>query len=151
MSVKKQVAARLQLLEVAMTPEDFQKDAEKSVEYFNKEIKRIFPKAQFINAKMSNIFVKNSGISFAFAYDKPAIIDNSKTLLSFMMHLANRQGKIVDKNDFEIVNLRFAHELGKHGANVKYRKIKGKTPMEATKKLVAWFKKNKDAITKTGE
>ena len=64
--------------------------------------------------------------------------------VELIMHLTNNSGKLVDRNNFEIEILQLTSELRKAG--VKFRKIKEKSPLEATKKLVAWFKKYKPQI-----
>jgi len=136
---------------IAMAPEDYNKDAEKATELFNKEMKKIFPKADFAVAKVRLFGGEPAAIGFGFAYDRPAIIQNSNTYTQFIMHLTDKSGKQRDMTSFEIEMLQMSYKLGKRGAGVTYRKIKGKTPMEATKKLIEWFKKNKDVLIEVGE
>lgn len=129
-----------------MKSEEFLKDAKEAAEEFKETISKEFGDEFTVLAKVSGNL--GHALSFSF-FNKEVKVTrhNSPVLIDLMMHLSNNSGKLVDTNNFEIELLTYAHEL--RNAGVKFRKIKGSTPTEATKKLIQWFKKNKDIIVKT--
>ena len=129
-----------------MNYEDRVESAKEAVNYFNTEMKKLFPNAATAKAWFSDNIA--ACIYFSFAYDSYAVtIHNAKTYISCNMFLGN-PAKPVDYDKVEIELRHRNWEL--RNAGLKFRKISASSPMEATKKLVAWFEKNKEIIEKTG-
>jgi hypothetical protein len=136
----------LEILNEEMQPDEYKEDAKKSTEYFNTEMKKIFPKF-FAIGKLVSIVGTDTSCVFNFANISPEEVKSSSVAFhnaeyggKFMMHLATSgNGNHGPKSKFEIENL----TMGK----VKFRKITGKSPTDAVKKLVDWFKKNKDTFS----
>jgi len=128
-----------------LTKNEFLQNAEEAIEYFNEEMNEMFPEKNWIaKAHMSKSLGPSINYSFA-DREWNVTIQNSKRHLSFMMHLTTRYGKVPESADkFSIEVLQRAYQLRDAGVNP--RKITGKSPMDATKKLVQWFRKNKDNI-----
>lgn len=149
----------------AMEPEQYNADAQKAAEYFNSEMEKIFPSSQYThNAKYKgphgdgpvSVHALGGSLKFVFAVlpRKEAGSSNVAMLNAFgksiyMMHLTNNSGKQVSMDKFPIELLTMDYKA--KGKGIKYRKINGKSPMDSTKKLVAWFKKNKEAFASGAE
>ena len=120
-------------------------DAAEGCEVFNAKMKTIFP--NFIaKAYPKKLLGENVGIEFANVADKSecssGIVMNASGFMRFMMQLNHNNVNTVAES-FDIELLTWNHEA----RNVlKFRKIKGKTPSEALKKLAAWFEKNAETI-----
>lgn len=138
----------LKNIECGMLQKDFVEDAKNAAEYYNKEIKKLFPNAHQVVAKV-DLHGLGSTLDIYYYGDEYAVTrHNSKYGFQFICHLdtssSRRSPETIEVNKFEIELLNWSYEW--KGRGLKYRKISGKTPMEATKKLVAWFAKNKDII-----
>lgn len=117
-------------------------DAQSAAEMFNNELATLFGNEHFVmNAKVTKIL--GPVLAFTF-YDKYVKVTklNSPVNVNFIMVLTDNTQK--SKDQFEIDLTTWSFQL--KNAGVKYRKIKGKTPTEATKKLVDWFKKNSNVF-----
>lgn len=125
--------------------QEYLKDAKKATEYYNTEMAKLFP--GFIVRSGANKTLGWS-VNYYFAATKNHTdlgFLNAYSNMKFMIHLQDSPTKLVDK--FEIELLSMDYRVKKDG--LKYRKIKGKNILDATKKLVAWFKKN-ETLIKTG-
>lgn len=132
-----------------MKSDEFIADAKKAADYYNKEMKRIFPEKEY---KAVANYLSNLGphVAFDFADTQWKVtIHNSPVRILFMMHLSGNFGEEIEMNKFSIESLQLPRDVKAGGG--KFRKITAKSPMEATKKLVAWFKKNKKAIMDVNE
>lgn len=128
-------------LQEAMQPDEMMSSAEDAINYFNTEMSKLFPQNDYVAE--ASMFMHSIKYQFSDKYWK-VTIQNSPTHISHMMHLTDNFGRTVAMDKFPIELNIMAREAKANGVN--YRKINGKSPMESTKKLVAWFKKNKDKI-----
>ena len=131
---------------------DFLEDARKSTIYFDKEMEKIFPRKSYIrDARMpkynpdfgASNFGASVDIDFADRNWK-VTIHNSDIYLSFYMHLTDAGGRVPETMEKFVIDGQVSRQMKLEG--IKYRKISAKSPMDAMKKLVAWFGKNKAAI-----
>ena len=135
-----------------MDQPDFLEDAKRSTEYFDNEMEKIFPRKSYIrDARMPkynpDFGASNFGAAVDITFadrDWKVTIHNSDIHLSFTMHLTDRGGRVPETMEKFVIDGQVSYQMKNEG--IKYRKISGKSPMDAMKKLVAWFKKNKDAI-----
>ncbi len=145
------ILANQKLIEEAMTQDEWKVDAEKAAEYFVKEIQHLFPNAFSVKAKLE----KGLGYHVTYSYvgdEWKVTRHNAKERIEFMMHLGGasaNKGSDTEQDKFDIEKLSMSYEFKQKG--LKPRKISGKSPMDATKKLVDWFKKNKAIIAGTTE
>ena len=121
-------------------------NAAEGCEVFNTGIKKIFP--TFLTAaKPYKCLGDNVVVDFYNVASKDecasGILLNASGQMRFMMHLNDRNPSDVAES-FDIELLNWSHHL--RNAGCKFRKIKGKTPTEALKKLLAWFDKNAEII-----
>jgi hypothetical protein len=138
----------LKNIERSMLQKDFVADAKNAAEYFEKEIKKLFPNAHQVVSKV-DLHGLGSTMDFYYYGDEYAVTrHNAEYGIQLICHLdtssSRRSPETVEVDKFEIDVLNWSYQWKARG--LKYRKISGKTPMEATKKLVAWFAKNKDII-----
>lgn len=127
----------------AVTPEDVQKNGPKVAQQLQSDIEKLLP-----NHVVKVGFSKNLGKSLhvlVYGKDpKSGISHNSPSFMQLMMSFNDNRGREVELDKVSFDKLNFAFQLKDHG--VRYRKISDKTLEGAAKKLVRWFKKNKDGI-----
>lgn len=129
-----------------MSPEEIQKSEEKAKELFRKEMQKKFPE-HLVNVRKAPL---GGGIVFAFAnISKKDSKDNISFLnapfkFSAIMHLTDGGGNRVPMSKFSIEVLTMGRGFKKNG--IKFRKITGKSPEDAVKKLLKWFDKAKSTI-----
>lgn len=121
-------------------------NATEGCEAFNAGMKEIFPTFLFKAAPRVGLG-HHVTIDFYNVADKSecasGILLNATGQMRFMLHLnGNSQYTVADSFDIELLS--WSHHL--RNAGLKFRKIKGKTPTESLKKLLAWFDKNADII-----
>jgi len=130
-------------LDEEMSPEEIKTDAEKAMTQFNSDMTKNFPDSKYtvkaVTAPMGG------GITFVFAVipkakAKGVDLLNAPAHSKYMMHLTDNKGKAVPMSKFSIAQI-----MG-NTFPVKWRKITGKSPTDAVKKMVDWFKKNKDGF-----
>lgn len=129
-----------------MKAEDIVKNAENAVAYFNIEIAEMFPD-YMVKAFYKDNLGPNIHIEFFNVPSKdeaPNKILLNTDFMKFMMHLCDGGGRLVDMDKFSMELIMRAHTYRDAGIN--YRKINGKSPMDAMTKLLKWFEKNRDAI-----
>ena len=123
-------------------------NANKAAKQFNEDMDSLFP-SYMIKAIASPNLGGALVITFAnvaSAEDAPnKILMNASGYMRFMMHLTDNKGKtLVDGSPVEIEVLNWS--IPYNSEVIKYRKIKGKSPEEAMRKLFKWFEKNAEAI-----
>lgn len=139
-------------------PSEFEGLAGIAVKYLQKELKSIFSGQETI-AYYDDGFGQSIVVGVYSIKSGASQIDrmNSNSNAQFMMHFEDNFGnkRPLSKFTFEKNSIR-GPELPLEDPNkaymvkrkkIAYRKITGKTPLEASKKLVAWFKKNKADFT----
>lgn len=134
---------------LGMKQNEYLEDGKTAAQYFETEIKKLFPDANQVIAKVTTNL--GNSINYYYIGDEYKVTrHNAKYRLEFTCWLDGKSRyndvrKGLGENDkFEIELHSWSSEW--KGRGLKYRKITGKTPMEATKKLIDWFKKNKEAI-----
>lgn len=129
-----------------MNANEIVKNAENAVAYFNNEIAEMFPdymvKAFYKDNLGPHIHIEFFNVSSK--DEAPNKILLNTDYMKLMMHLCDGGGRLVDMDKFSIELVSRAHTY--RNAGIKYRKINGKSPMDAMSKLVKWFEKNHDAI-----
>lgn len=136
-------ANRKIIKELAMTQNEWLEDAEKAGKYFVTEMRKFNPDAHLIGGRL----VHSLGyyLSLDYAGDKFEVTHhNAKQGVFSMMHLDGSKYKEQDQNSFTIELNSWSYQWKAKG--LKFRKITAKTPLEAVKKYVDWFKKNKEII-----
>lgn len=118
--------------------------ATNAADAFNARMKELFP--TFIaRAAVKNLLGKVVQVEFANVSsvdEAPSrILLNCSAHMRFLMQMCNGRGEALAV--FEIDQLMRGYSRDK---GPKFRKIKGKTPEDALKKLAIWFEKNKDII-----
>lgn len=113
-------------------------------EAFNAQIKTVFP--NFIaKAVVTNVLGKVVKVEFAnvaSVEDAPSrILMNCTGHMRFLLQLCNSKGDALPVFEIDQLIRGYSRDKGP-----KFRKIKGKTPAEALKKLAEWFEKNKEVI-----
>jgi len=132
-------------LNEAMEQSDIMKDVDVAGKFIVKEVQKMFPKKDWvINAGAWKALGTSFVVDFHEKEYQNNIIQNSDFRIHLMMHLANSRGEYIAMSNFEFEKLTFGTKVS--NAGVTYRKIKGKSPMDAAKKVVAWFKKNEKKI-----
>lgn len=132
-----------------MMNEQTRQDVEIACKDFNDQIKLIFPECMAI-AKIYKCLGESLTVDFVNVPDRShfpnGIIHNVNSHMKFMCHIDTSTTHSLNIGDtFEMELLTWYGSLCKqHG--LKYRKIKAKSPSELLKKLLEWFKKNKDII-----
>ena len=131
--------ALMEMLEEELSPEQIAAEEQKAMDQFNSDMAKEFPAAKF-TARASTAPL-GGGIVFVFAViptkaAKGVELLNAPAHSKYMMHLTDNSGKRVPMSKFSIASI-----MGK--TPVKFRKITGKSPTDAVKKMVDWFKKNK--------
>jgi len=130
-----------------MPSEEYMRNAEMAADLFNSEIGKMFGKDYKPTARIVKILGYNLMFQFADAHYK-VTIHNSPVHLSWMMQFGDsKSSNIPDIKKFDAENLNRSYQLKING--VKARKTSGKSPMDVAKKLIIWFKKNKENIIKT--
>ncbi len=136
------------LIESPLTPEQYKKDADVARSYFLKNMIQIFPFENFVfECKYDKIMSDSMLITFANISEEK---NNSNTLAwvnakikaKFEMDFTDENGDLKPSNIFKIEMIQGNFRKAK----VNYKTIKGKSPLDAIKKLVLWFKKNEKKI-----
>lgn len=128
--------------------DEYMASAKEAVEYFNTNLKDVFNNDIFhIEAKIINGLGTSINFDVTRTEEKSKVIVGRQYSLSFMCYLDPYQGfnppKNADKFSIEAIGTYSLKYMG-----LKYRVISGESPLEVTKKLVDWLKKNKDTIEK---
>lgn len=111
-----------------------------AAETYNEKIKETFP--SFYTVARVQKIIGAEHIIFEFSnVSSPAEAPNG-ILLNATAHMRFMLSKEVEHSVIEL--LTWHYKLKPTG--VKFRKIKGKTPVEAVEKLLKWFSKNKPLI-----
>ena len=131
--------ALMEMLEEELSPEQIAAEEQKAMDQFNSDMAKEFPAAKF-TAKASTAPM-GGGIVFEFAVipikdAKGVDLLNAPAHSKYMMHLTDNKNNRIPMSKFSIASI-----MGK--TPVKFRKITGKSPTDAVKKMVDWFKKNK--------
>jgi guanyl-specific ribonuclease Sa len=136
------------ILNENMSVEDIDSSVEKGVEYFKKEIKKLFPDFMCTvglnNSLGTNVAIHFSNLTTAEAKSSNTAWHNATGKMIFMMHLSDGGGKRTEMSKFSIDKIQGAFQ--QRDAGIKFRLISGKSPEETLKKLIEWFKKNKELI-----
>lgn len=139
---------KIAFAKTAATDEALRADSEKAAELFNKQMADMFPDFWALSRNSQNLGAAQ-GFTFICLKDPKdspqGIIQNAPGYMSLMMSLSDSRGnslKLGDKVDIEL--LTWDYHLKKY--QFQFRKISGKSPQEATKKLLAWFQKNQQAL-----
>ena len=125
-----------------MSPEEFQANAQKAINEFDPILKAMFPDFT-ASVGWNKGFGGVSSLSVKVVSPWKVTEHNAKLRAITMMHLTNNFGRIEPMSKFALENLTIPKKF-------KYRKISAKTPYEAIKKMVAWLKKNKEALIEQG-
>lgn len=133
-----------------LSVEEIQVDAKEAADFLDKELKKIF-KGKAISANVKSIVAKNSSmvVNYFNAPMKSSEVDklNAGSLARFIMHLRDRGGRQVPMSKFTFESLQiFPTKFSDTDKFLTFRKISAKSPMDASKKLLIWFKKNKDIL-----
>lgn len=129
--------------------DEIEKKAKEGAEYLQKELEKILGKDFVVRVKAEGIISRKLSSITVRTYGKNPnnnIWQNSPSHIQFMMNLTDGRGEFRDLNKVSFELLQRAYQFKEAG--VKYRKISGKDIMDASKKLVAWYKKNADAMKK---
>jgi hypothetical protein len=129
---------------------EIQEDAIKAVDFIEKELNKLF-KGKAFWARITSRLASNSSMSVNY-FNVPkgsSEIEklNANANARFIMHLRDKKGMQVPMSKFSYEELTMTP--GKFSGKekfLKFRKINGKSPMDASKKLIAWFKANKDIL-----
>ena len=124
-------------------------NAQEAAELFNKEIVSIFGNSVTAKARVRNLLGYSLDVSFANISPEKATsnlnVQNATAHMTFMMHLSKNSKDYYELGDkLDLEQLQCGWLCRKH--NIKFRKISAKSPVDAIKKLLAWFKANKEAI-----
>lgn len=121
-------------------------NAKNAVAYFNNEIAEMFPdymvKAIYKDNMGPHIIVEFYNV--ASKDEAPNKILMNTDFMKLIIHLYDGAGRVVDMDKFSVELVSWGHRFKPN--NIKYRKINGKSPMDAMDKLIKWFAKNEDAI-----
>ena len=136
---KTMAEALIEVFAEELSPDEIAKEQSKAIDQFNDDMAKEFPKEKF--TARANVSPLGGGIAFEFgvipAKDAKGVdLLNAPAHSKFMMHLTDNKNKAVPMSKFSI-----GHIMGR--LPVKFRKVTGKSPTDAVKKLVDWFKKNK--------
>jgi len=132
-------------LNEAMEPTEIFADVEKAGKMVEAELSKMFKGNEWrVNAGIWKGLGKSFVIDFSETGYQNGIIQNAKYRVHLMMHLTDGGGNYKPMSSFEFGLLSMSTQLS--NAGVAYRKIKGNSPMDAAKKVVAWFKKNEKKI-----
>ena len=131
--------ALIEVFAEELSPDEIAKEQSKAIDQFNDDMAKEFPKEKF--TARANVSPLGGGIAFEFgvipAKDAKGVdLLNAPAHSKFMMHLTDNKNRAVPMSKFSV-----EHIMGRLPA--KFRKVTGKSPTDAVKKLVDWFKKNK--------
>lgn len=109
-----------------------------AVDYLNAELPKILPAFYKVKAMYNKGLEKSVSLLVVDARKESVKVTfhNSNNIVHLMMHLD-------DAGD--LAKPSFGN-IGSTSRHFKYRKVSGKSVMDASKKLVAWFKKNQKAF-----
>lgn len=128
---------------------ELRENTNEAKDYFAKEMEKIFGDDYLYKITTQTGLGYSATCDFANIaknYKRTSVtFDNSPGMARFIMHLSTYRSdfELGEKVSWEMLT---EHSLRKNG--IVFRKITANTPLEATKKLVAWFKKNKDLFDK---
>ena len=136
---KTMAEALIEVFAEELSPDEIAKEQSKAIDQFNDDMAKEFPKEKF--TARANVSPLGGGIAFEFgvipAKDAKGVdLLNAPAHSKFMMHLTDNKNRAVPMSKFSV-----EHIMGR--LPVKFRKVTGKSPTDAVKKLVDWFKKNK--------
>ena len=136
---KTMAEALIEVFAEELSPDEIAKEQSKAIDQFNDDMAKEFPKEKF--TARANISPLGRGIAFEFgvipAKDAKGVdLRNAPAHSKFMMHLTDNKNRAVPMSKFSV-----EHIMGR--LPVKFRKVTGKSPTDAVKKVVDWFKKNK--------
>ena len=130
---------------------DFLEDARAANTYFEKEMEKIFPKKSAPRGGSRAKYKPGDGATVNIDFKDRSTdgnwkvtIENLDIYLNFNMKLSDSGGKVPKGTEPFVIDGEIHRRMMLDG--ISYRKVSGKTPMDAMKKLVAWFGKNKAAI-----
>ena len=142
--IEKAVKERMMesVVDEELSPDEIAKEQSTAIDQFNNDMAKKFPKEKF--TARAGVAPMGGGITFLFAViptkdAKGVDLLNAPAHSKFIMHLTDNANKAVPMSKFSI-----EHLMGRLPA--KFRKITGKSPTDAVKKLVDWFKKNKSGF-----
>lgn len=141
-SLKDVVEASKDSLYEEMQPEEIKIDANQSVNFLNSELGKMFPDQKIVAYVSENL--GRHIVVGVYSVDKNAgklDMMNAPSNAQFIMHLSDSMTNDVPMNKF-VYDKIMIH--GKDFAKIPYRKITGKSTMDASKKLLKWFKKNQE-------
>tara|TARA_Y100000310_G_scaffold265162_1_gene276053 strand:- start:879 stop:2543 length:1665 start_codon:yes stop_codon:yes gene_type:complete len=126
-------------IEEELSPEQIAAEKQKAKDQFNSDMAKEFPAAKFTARAFTAPL--GGGIVFEFAViptkdAKGVDLRNAPAHSIYIMHLTDNRNNRIPMSKFSIASI-----MGK--TPVKFRKIIGKSPTDAVKKMVDWFKKNK--------
>lgn len=137
------------LVSQSMTAEEYMSDAINACEVLAERLKGLFGNNFTVTVIAPNqrSFGKTIEVSI---YNVPSDSTHLQRLnaamsIRLMMHLENDYGKQTDMTAFSFDLLGMSYQVKKAG--LKYRKISGKSPMQASVKLLEYFTKNVDIMT----
>ena len=136
---KTMAEALIEVFAEELSPDEIAKEQSKAIDQFNDDMAKEFPKEKF--TARANVSPLGGGIAFEFgvipAKDAKGVdLRNAPAHSKFMMHLTDNKNRAVPMSKFSV-----EHIMGR--LPVKFRKVTGKSPTDAVKKVVDWFKKNK--------
>ena len=136
---KTMAEALIEVFAEELSPDEIAKEQSKAIDQFNDDMAKEFPKEKF--TARANVSPLGGGIAFEFgvipAKDAKGVdLLNAPAHSKFMMHLTDNKNRAVPMSKFSV-----EHIMGR--LPVKFRKVTGKSPTDAVKKVVDWFKKNK--------
>ena len=136
------------LVSESMEVEEYMEDAQNAIDFLNGRLNSVFDETYIAVANMpkKSILANSIWISIIGAPVGSSDLDrlNAKIVLKFVMHLTSGSGKQVPMTKFDIEQTQGSYQL--KNAGFKYRKISGKSPMEASKKFIDFIKKNEILI-----
>lgn len=130
---------------------ELRESAKEAVDYFNKEMAKIFGDDYVYIARQANSIGFMLGVQFANLtkdYKRTSVsFLNAPAKHTFIMHLSKNSRADMDSDKPVKWELSTRNHESK-AAGINYRMISAKNPLDATKKLVEWFKKNKPLFDK---
>lgn len=126
--------------------------ANNAIEYYKTEMRKLFP-SFMLDAKINQVLGANVlYLSFANVSSKEEAPHNIMMNVSgyFTVTIDIDQGERrppIEKFEAEMLRGGVSKRVQSFGIK-QFRKISGKDPMEVAKKVVAWYKANKDALEK---
>ena len=131
---------------LSMDVEDFLSDATDAANWLTDKLADYFDSSYYAKAYISNNLGPSLNVHILNVPPSASSLErsNAKMRVSFMMHLAGGNGRVVAKDKFELELLQMSYQV--RDAGIKYRKIAGKSPMEVARKFFEWVKKNESIL-----